>query len=58
VKAHTILRATGILGIVAAYAVFAFSGGVSLMSLGLAISGVVAVVAPEALDQLPFGPNK
>jgi hypothetical protein len=57
VKPHTILRATGILGIVAAYAVFAY-GGVSLMSLGLAISGVVAIVAPEAVDQLPFGPNK
>lgn len=57
-KSHTALRSVGILGLVAAYAVYAYGGQLSLTSLGLVITGVVALISPEALDQLPFGPSK
>lgn len=55
--AHTILRAVGVAGVVAAYGLFV-AFGTSRPALIIAVLGVIAIVAPEVLDQLPFGPGK
>jgi hypothetical protein len=51
------LRAVGILGIVLAYAVFTIYGETQY-PLVIAIIGIIALVSPEAIDALPFGPTK
>lgn len=53
----TILRAVGVAGIVAAYAAFALTN-IGRYSLIIALTAIIALVAPEVLDKLPFGPNK
>jgi len=50
-------RVIGIVGIVGAYAVFTVYGEMTY-PLVIAILSIVALVSPEALDKLPFGPNK
>jgi len=51
------LRIAGIIGIIAAYSVFTVYGSMTY-PLVIAILGVIALVAPETLDKLPFGPAK
>jgi hypothetical protein len=56
-KHEMLLRAVGVIGIVAAFMVFAFTN-VGQYSLVIALIGIIALVSPEVLDQLPFGPTK
>jgi hypothetical protein len=56
-KAHTLLRAVGVVGIVGAYAIFALDGG-NVQALIVAVVGIIALISPEVLDKLPFGPSK
>ena len=56
-KPHTILRAVGVIGVVGAYAIFTFDGG-NVRALIVAVLGIVSLISPEVLDQLPFGPSK
>lgn len=56
-KHEMLLRAVGVVGIVAAFMVFAFTN-VGQYSLVIALIGIIALVSPEVLDQLPFGPTK
>lgn len=56
-KWDSAIRAIGIFGIIAAYAVFTMNGEMTY-PLIIVLLSIVALVSPEALDQLPFGPNK
>jgi hypothetical protein len=57
-KRTTILRGIGVIGIVAIYAVFAFSSpDLGIESLAITVAGVVALISPEVLESLPFGPG-
>jgi len=56
-KWDMILRAVGVLGIVAAYGVFVFGPAVSRMPLVLTVLAIVSLIAPDVLDRLPWGPN-
>lgn len=49
-------RILGIVAILIAYGIFAFNG--SEYAFYLAILGIIALASPEALDKLPWGPNK
>jgi hypothetical protein len=51
------LRIAGIIGVIVAYGVFTLYGEMTY-PLVIAILGVIALVAPETLDKLPFGPSK
>jgi hypothetical protein len=53
----TALRGIGVVGLVASYYVFAMHGE-NVYPLVIAVVGVIAIVAPEMIDQLPFGPTK
>lgn len=53
----TILRIIGVIALMAFAAVIAVYD-VGNRSLLLLIVGLIAVVMPEALDNLPFGPDK
>jgi len=50
-------RVIGIVGIVGAYAVFTAYGSMTY-PLAIVLLSIVALVSPEALDSLPFGPSK
>lgn len=55
----TALRAFGVIGLVAAYGVYRFSKGeVNAMVFYTIVVAILGIVAPEAIDQLPFGPSK
>jgi hypothetical protein len=56
-KWNTVLRAFGIAGIVLALGVFG-AYDLSIEAFMIAAVSVIALVSPEALDQLPFGPSK
>jgi len=56
-KWDTTLRAIGVLGILAAYGVFVLYGG-QTYPLVVAVIAIVALVSPDVIDQLPFGPVK
>jgi len=58
-KTEQLLRAVGVLGCVGLYAIYANStGDVQLRSLAIVVAGIVALVSPEVLESLPFGPSK
>jgi len=58
-KATTILRGTGVIGIVALYSVYAMNQPeLSLTSLSMAVLGIIALISPEVISSLPFGPSK
>lgn len=58
-KWDAILRAFGVLALVAAYAVYRFSsGGMNWMVFTTVVIAILSVVAPEAIDNLPVGPSK
>jgi len=56
-KWDTTLRAIGILGILAAYSLFVVYGQLTY-PLVVAVIAIVALVSPDVIDQLPFGPVK
>jgi len=51
------LRAIGVVGVIAAYTTFAMYGE-SVYALVIAVTGVIAIVAPDMINKLPFGPAK
>lgn len=53
----TTLRIVGVIALVA-FAVLSAQFDVGNRALLLLIVGLIAVVAPEGLDRLPFGPDK
>jgi len=58
-KMDKLLRAVGVIGVVALYGIYSINQPeLSLTGLGFAILGVVALVSPEVVDQLPFGPTR
>lgn len=56
-KWETALRVGGIVGVVG-LAFVAAEFGLSQSELVILIGALIALVAPEALDKLPIGPNK
>jgi len=56
-KWDTALRGIGVIAILCAYYVFAMYGD-RVYPLAIAVVGVIALVSPEVLDRLPFGPNR
>jgi len=52
------LRVVGVIGIVAAYAVYKYSSGMTLTGLTVTFTAILSIVAPEVLSQLPWGPTK
>jgi len=56
-KWDVILRSVGIVGIIGAYGLFVVYGDMTY-PLVVAVMGIVALVSPEAIDALPFGPTK
>jgi len=58
-KWDTVLRGIGVLALVSAYAVFRFSEGeMSMIAFTGVITAIVAIVAPEMISALPWGPSK
>jgi hypothetical protein len=52
------LRAIGVVGVVAAYAVFRFSdGAMNTVALGMIITAILGIVAPDVIDRMPWGPS-
>lgn len=51
------LRIAGVIGIITAYAVFAIWGEMTY-PLIISILGIIALIAPETIDRLPFGPTR
>lgn len=51
------LRIVGIGGIVLTYGIYA-EAGASVTVLFAVLISIVTLISPEAVDQLPFGPNK
>lgn len=56
-KEHTILRSVGVLGVVILYYIFSLDG-MTIHPLIIALTAIIALVSPEVLDQLPWGPSK
>jgi hypothetical protein len=56
-KWHTALRIGGIAGVVG-LGLVAAKFGLSQSELAILAGALIALVAPEALDKLPFGPSK
>jgi hypothetical protein len=56
-KWDTLLRAAGIVGIVAAYAVYTVLGQ-STEVFVLVVLAIGTLVSPEFVDNLPIGPSK
>jgi hypothetical protein len=54
---NTLLRIAGVIGVVIVYFGYQVYNG-STNPLLMVLTAIVALVAPEVLDQLPFGPNK
>jgi len=52
------LRVVGVIGIVAAYAVFKLTQGMNMAALGMIITAIIALISPEVLSELPWGPTK
>ena len=58
-KWDTVLRGIGVLALVSAYAVYRFSeGDMSMLAYMGVLTAILAVVAPEMVDSLPWGPTK
>lgn len=55
-KNHTKLRAIGLLAVVIAYSVFT-TYGMKLHPLLAVLFTIVALVSPEVLERLPWGPK-
>jgi len=53
----SVLRAIGIIGIIGAYGLFVSYGSMTY-PLMLAIIGIIALVSPDVISELPFGPSK
>ena len=51
------LRVAGLVAIVAAFIVFS-QFDIGPYALAVVVTGIIALVAPDVVDQLPFGPNK
>jgi len=51
------LRAIGIIGIIGAYGLFVTYGDMTY-PLIVAIIGIIALVSPDVISELPFGPSK
>lgn len=51
-------RIAGVAGIVIAFVAFANFDGVGPYSLVITVTGIIALVAPDVVDKLPFGPVK
>jgi hypothetical protein len=56
-KWQTAIRALGIIALIV-FAGLTAQFGLDNRSLLLLVVAIIAVVAPESLDSLPFGPNK
>ena len=56
-KAHTVLRAVGVIGIVASLYVYSVNG-MDVTTLIATFTAIIALVSPEVLNELPWGPNK
>lgn len=56
-KWHTTLRIGAIAGVVG-LGVVAAKFGLSQSELAILAGALIALVAPDALDKLPFGPSK
>jgi len=56
-KWDAILRVVGICGVLGAYALFV-KAGANVTVLLAVVASIVALISPEAVDALPFGPSK
>ena len=56
-KWQTLVRLVGMITLVA-FGVLAAEYGLGNRELLMLVAAIVAIVAPEALDELPWGPNK
>jgi len=58
-KWDQLLRAIGVIGVVASYAVFRFSeGAMNTVALGMIITAILGIVAPDVIDRMPWGPTR
>lgn len=58
-KVHELVRAVGVVGIVGLFGFYTMTNAtVNLYSFIVAATFIVALVSPEVLDRLPFGPNR
>jgi len=55
---EAIVRVAGILGVVAAYALWLRLGSGNLTALLMILFVIAAIIGPEVVDALPFGPAK
>jgi len=52
------LRGIGVIGVIATYLVYAtYTGQLELYSFITASVFILALIAPETIEDLPFGPN-
>lgn len=52
------LRVFGVVSILVAYGIFRLTSKMQTPAFMVAVIAIIALVAPEVLDQLPFGPSK
>ena len=51
-------RLAGVVAVLVAYGVFRLTEGAQSQAFVFAIVAIIALVAPEVLDSLPYGPSK
>lgn len=58
-KRNTVIlaRVVGVVAILGSFAIFAVTD-VGVYSLVVTVTGIVTMLAPEAVDSLPWGPTK
>jgi len=57
-KWDTALRGIGVLGIVGAYFIYQRDPTMGEYALTVTFTAIIALVSPEMIDRLPFGPAK
>lgn len=56
-RPHT-LRVVGVLGVLVAYGLFRATAGEQTQAFVFVIFAIIALVAPEVISELPYGPSK
>lgn len=56
---ETIIRVAGVSSVVVLFALYTFNTEtIGLQSLSFVLLAIIAVISPEVLDKLPYGPSK